>query len=348
MAAIITYPSAIEYWLREKGIPYHFRFDPMSSGVNNKAVQRATSSRADIIQSVNELKFTEPVHVLAVESVQRNATDSIVFHRMPKKLPANSFLKVSEGIYICSPEYCFLQAAKYLSFPQLVLLANDLCAIYMKDDETEYQQRRRDPITTVKKIQSFLNQSNNIQGVTRAKRAIRYALDRSNSPMESRLAVLARLPFSRGGYALPEPKLNLRLRLQKKAADYLGRDYCTCDIVWEEQKVILEYDSSLSHLNKEQHIQDKGRATALTMSGYKVLSATSEQVKNFGNVEILFINLRQELNMRTHQNRLDQYYELRRKVVHQLLFADRWNSPKGETQNMYKFPEMWNNNNTDW
>ena len=94
-------------------------------------------------------------------------------------------------------------------------------------------------------------------------------------------------------------------------------------MVWEEKKVILEYDSTLSHLNKDQHIQDKERATALVMSGYKVISATSEQVKNFGNVETLFLNLRRELKLKTRRERMDQYYELRREVVHQLIFADR-------------------------
>ena len=323
MAAIIAYPSAMEYWLKEKGIPYHFRFDPMSSGVKNKEILKTNFYRAEIIQSVNELKFSEPVHVLVTERARRNATESMVFHRAPKQLPANCFMRITDGLYICTPEFCFLQAARELSLPVLVLLANDLCAIYIKDEEKEYCQRSREPVTTVKKIRNFLKQAGNVQGVRRASNAIRYAVDRSNSPMESRLAVLARLPLFRGGYGLPDLKMNLKVKLSKNAAEYLGREYCICDMVWEEERVILEYDSTLSHLSKDQHILDKERATALTMSGYKVISATAEQVKKFGNAELLFLNLRSELGMRTHRDRMDQFYELRQEVVHEVLLADR-------------------------
>ncbi len=331
MATVITYPSAMEYWLQEKGIPFHFRFYAESSGAKNKDILRSSFHRGDLLQQLEELNFSKPVHVLVSDRTSRNAMESVVFHMMPKALPANCFLKISDGLYICTPEYCFVQSAQHLSLPELVLLANDLCAIYIKDNEEEYFQRKREPVTTIRKLRNFLSQAKNLRGVQRAKIALKYVTERSNSPMESRLAVLARLPLSRGGYGLPPLKLNPKVKLYKQAADLLGRDYCMCDMVWEDQKLILEYDSTLSHLKKEQHILDKERLTALTMSNYQVLIATSEQVKNFGNVETLFLNVRRKLQIKTRQDRMDKYYDLRREIVHQLILADRQRPPLNNT-----------------
>ena len=319
MATIITYPSALEYWLSETGIPYHFHFDRYSSGINNKEVMHSTSSRKEILRSIDCLNFSSPVHVAVSSPIRRTSTQKVVFHKLPSQLPEHSFYKISNELYIASPEYCFLQAAVSLSIPELTLLANELCSIYIKDDLAEYGQRRRDPVTTTDSIRKYLYKAENRRGLRKARTAIQYALDRSNSPMESRLAVLAALPLSRGGYGLIKPELNLEVKLPKDAAEYMKCLSLFCDMVWKKQKVILEYDSLLAHLNIQQHFRDKKRATALNLAGYKVISVTAEQLRNFGSVEQLFLDLRSVLNMRTYKNRMDAYLDLRWKVVHEIL-----------------------------
>ena len=54
MATIITYPSALEYWLSEKGSPYHFHFDRYSSRVKNKVVLLSNTSGKDLLHSVKQ------------------------------------------------------------------------------------------------------------------------------------------------------------------------------------------------------------------------------------------------------------------------------------------------------
>ena len=319
MATIITYPSALEYWLKENGIPYHFHFDIDSSKVRNKEVLESVTSRKDIICAAERLNFLEPVHVAVSDYIKRASTETVVFHKLPECLPEFSFFKISQSIYIECPELCFVQAASFLSFHELVLLANELCAIYIKDDVEEYGQRKRTPVTTTKKIAGYIDKAKYIHGLQKAKTAVRYALDRSNSPMESRLAVTAMLPFYRGGYGLIKPQLNFDIRLNKEAAEYLGRENCCCDMVWNKKKIAVEYDSNMTHLEIQQHFKDKKRATALTISGYKVISLTAEQFKNFGNIETMFLRIRNILGMRTHKERLDMYMEQRRKVVNDIL-----------------------------
>ena len=319
MATIITYPSALEFWLSETGLPYYFHFDKYSSNVKNKEILQSESSRKEILDLIDRLSFSSPVHIAVSGHTRRNSTERIIFHKLPDYLPENSFYKITDNLYIASPELCFVQAAMELSVPELVLLANELCAIYIKDELEEFGQRKREPVTTTYSISSYIKKAGQIRGLQKARTAIQYALDRSNSPMESRLAVLATLPLARGGYGLIKPELNAEIILKKNAADYLGRTSCFCDMVWMKQRIILEYDSNLTHLEIQQHFIDKKRATALNMSGYKVISITAEQIRNFRNIESLFLHLRDVLNMRTHKDRLDAYYEQRWFVVHQIL-----------------------------
>ena len=156
--------------------------------------------------------------------------------------------------------------------------------------------------------------------VQKAKLAIRYALDHSNSPMESNLATLALLPWRYGGYNLKAPKLNLDVNLSETGAEHLGRETICCDMVWIEEKVVLEYDSNLAHLSPDQHAKDKKRITALSLSGYQVISVTANEVRSFRAVEELFLRVRRALGMKTNPERVETNFEQRYDVVHDIMF----------------------------
>ncbi len=105
-------------------------------------------------------------------------------------------------------------------------------------------------------------------------------------------------------------------------------------MVWENQKVVVEYDSNLSHLQKEQHEYDKRRATAITMSGYQLVNLTAGQLASFSAVEETFIMMRYLLGMKKMSAKMKIYEEIRWEVVHeillkkkslqQILFDPRW------------------------
>ena len=217
----------------------------------------------------------------------------------------------------------FLQAATQMSFHELVNLANNLCAIYVLDETEEYGQRRREPITSVADIMEYLTKVNDIAGIRTARRAIRYARDRSNSPMESQIATLGALPLHYGGYGLPPPRLNMDVQLSSEGKEFLGRSFCSCDMVWPEQKVVLEYDSNLAHSTRRQFTIDKNRSTALALSGYRVISVTAEKVANFRAVETLFTGIRTVLGLRTYPDRMQKTFEKRWDVVHDIMFKRR-------------------------
>ncbi len=312
MSLKIVYPSALEYWLEDKGVPPGVNLFPKDAVY--------LPGRKGIKQQVQELSFKKPVHIAVGETMNRKWSEEIVWHALQRKLPPNCFRQAADGVFISSPEFCFLQAAAELPIHQLVQLANNLCAIYILDPYEDYGQRRRDPVTSVQEIQKFLQGLKRYWNLPKAKLAIRYALDHSNSPMESNLATLALLPWRYGGYNLKAPKLNLDVNLSETGAEHLGRETICCDMVWGDEKVVLEYDSNLAHLSPDQHAKDKKRITALSLSGYQVISVTANEVRSFRAVEELFLRVRRALGMKTNPERVETNFEQRYDVVHDIMF----------------------------
>ena len=312
--ARIVYPSSLEYWLKDDGVPYR---------LSVPAIEEKLHGRRGITEIVRMLHFSAPVHIAVPSTVCRRRTRDIIYHKIPEHLPAGSFAQISDYVLISSPEMSFLQAANKMPLHELVNLANNLCAIYVLDKTEEYGQRRREPITCVADIMDYLAQVKDVDGIIKAKKAIRYARDRSNSPMESQIATLGALPVHYGGFGLPLPQLNMDIPLSREGGEFLGRDICCCDMVWLEQKVVLEYDSNMAHSTLRQFTKDKNRSTALALSGYRVISVTAEKVANFRAIETLFTGIRTALGMRTYPARMNKYFEKRWGVVHDIMFKNR-------------------------
>ena len=319
MALIIMYPSALEYWLEEKGIPYSISSKTVLNRDYSMESLLENCSRKEVSSLLEYLNFSMPVHVGIPAGIRRYNTDKVIAHRLPAQLAPESFIQVADSIYLSSPEMCFLQAAVGIPLEDLVNLACDLCAIYVKDPYESLGQRRREVVTTTESIADFLDKAGGCHGVKNAKRAIQYALNRSNSPVESKLATIAMLPISSGGYGLIRPELNYDVPLSKDGTEYLKQKTCCCDMVWPEQRIVLEYDSNLSHMDVLQIYKDKRRSTALSFSDYKTISVTADQVQSFRTIEGLFLKIRNALNMRTHPERMEKYFEKRWDVVHHIM-----------------------------
>ena len=260
-----------------------------------------------------------PVHVMAEKASGRISNQFLSACIRPKHLPKDSFIQIND-IYMSSPELCFIQLANTLPLPKLVEIANNLCAIFAFDKNAAYGQSPREQLLSVQNIKDYLCGVKKLSGVKNARQAISYAADRSFSPMESKLAALEVLSLSQGGYGFPKPELNFDVTLSEDAARFLGRQTCCCDQVWPDQKVIVEYDSNLSHLSPNQHAYDKRKANALNMSGYRVFFITAENMRSFKDIEKTFLNLRKILGIRPLVTQFNKNESKRRDAVHTIVF----------------------------
>jgi len=323
MFVLITSTSALEFWLSASNREL---FSDPADLKRTRRTLPANYSADFTIPFIEETAYVYslslPVRVMVPDGNARHTSSKVRCSVSKVKLPPKSFIQLDRSVWVSSPELCLTQIASHYSFAKLVEFINNLCAGYGLDKKTRFQQRFCIPVTSLTLIRRFISdKTHTISGRRIIERALKYALENAYSPRECQLAVLLMLPFSQGGYAVKPPVLNKCIKLSAKAAKLLQRESVCCDMVWEEEKVILEYDSNLAHLDQNQHSFDKRKYTALSMDGYKVISVTEDQINSFRNVDNLFISLRRELGMRAKTAELEKYRDRRWEVVHELLFS---------------------------
>lgn len=312
----ITFPSALFFWLNYDNLHLLHTY-------NEKDLNKYfdTNVKQLILENSQAWNPSNRVHIMVPSSSLRQQGASFSCHVMPKNLPSGSFVSLTKSIQIISPELCFLLAANHLTVPELVVLANDLCGQYARNNQATFGQINRRPVTNVLKISGYLQMVKNVDGISKARTAIRYVLDGSNSPMESRMAAATTLRYYYGGYAISPPLLNGMAELSSDGATLLRRSHCCCDMLWPEEKVIVEYDSNLVHLNRNQFEYDKKKSSALNLSGYTVINATHDNFRNYNTIEEFFLLVKRSLGQRIRYPELDRNLKTRTEVINKLFLT---------------------------
>ena len=322
MVAIVK-NSALEFWL--KGME-RFLGDSVSELRISRipAKQRSSGIPYDELEDfISRTGLKLPVHIASESFLQRTKRDIYIWHTSVRGDLPGAYVQISENILISSPELTFIQVADDYSLAGAVRLADNLCATYYIDPAAEYLQEKRVPVTNAAAMRKFADRADNLNGIKAARRALKYALDNSNSPLETNLAVIARLPLSEGGFNALLMELNGLIKLSASGMRHIGRKSIRCDMVWRTVKVALEYESTLTHLELNQHYYDKARYTALTYSGYKVITVTAQQLRSYTSIDNLFFSVRKMLGMRPEKAAFEKYRDKRRQVMNELFFSSR-------------------------
>lgn len=171
--------------------------------------------------------------------------------------------------------------ASLLSFPRTVHLGYELCGTFAPDESKPYGVRDRKPLTTPAKLASYLNKAERMKGAKRARSALPYILGMSASPRESTLAELITLPCHRGGSGIENPEMNAVIPISSSNRWATDRSSFRCDLLWRDQGVAVEYDSTLCHTGAERIANDASRRNALESLGLTVVTATWRHVTNY-------------------------------------------------------------------
>lgn len=107
-----------------------------------------------------------------------------------------------------------------------------------------------------------------INGVQRVRRAVRLVRAGAESPMETLLRLM--IVFAR----LPEPVCNAVIR------DAAGRFLARGDLVYEEQRVLVEYDGWQHERDALQRQHDRQRRETLEADNWRVIVVTSEDLRD--------------------------------------------------------------------
>lgn len=324
MIIALAYPNAARYYRQNKY--YQIIRDKLNSPEKNRQtlpVKYGFKMDEVLLKILLENHDMElPLHLIVPDGSYRIRSKDVVCTVRPTVIPDESFVEYYRGkipatkevlnISVASPELCYLQAASQLSQFELIRFGYELCADFYYDDNERYGLAYHSPASNRSKLEVFLNRSNGMTGKRKAQQVLPYIHDHARSPMEILQSMIVNLPISYGGFAMKGFELNGNADLSAEGKQILGFDTCRCDIVWKKHKVVLEYDSDQVHLDSIQHAKDKNRATALSVSGYKVFTLTTSDLHKIEKVEAVMFALRNALGMKKETK---QFQKFRKKRV---------------------------------
>ena len=291
MSTFLSHHSALSIW-RD-----HFPLDSeLGTPANISGTEKTASSKSDVLGSIPEEFIAEgqPVDVLIFNEAQRRRSSSVRCHLWETALPLNAFYRM-RGEYVSSPEFLFLQMATVLPIEQLIALGCELCGTYVllpknasHPNSLDEMPKRINPLTSVAKIEEFLESVGKVNGKAKARRAIKYVIDGSRSPMETMTYMLLCLPVSLGGYGLPQPVMNAEIPLDEEARTIARRSHCQGDLCWPDARppLDIEYHGEV-HVGAAQMKSDVGRELGIERMGWHVMTVTSSQVFDAAQFEIV-------------------------------------------------------------
>ena len=324
MKQFISHQSALEYWRRLRKLPEN-SFDRRCKDTLPDGSSKVGSPKVElaIFGSAGLSGLTLPIHTLVGGSGARRASKTVKQHVFCGETPVGCFMNIGNGLMVSSPEFCFLQMAGQLTLVKLIELGYELCGVYSLPNvgDPNVPKRgfyNRQPLTSVKKLGAFLGSMPGAKWLKKATHALRFLLEGSASPMETKLAMFLTLPNMLGGYKLGLPELNKRIVLPKTARKYFDKDYYVCDLFWPDKRIAVEYDSDQQHTGSVRIASDSARRNVLDSQGIRVVTVTKQQLYSVPELERAARVIAGHLERRLFSNKRDFYathHELREQLL---------------------------------
>ena len=195
-----------------------------------------------------------------------------------------------EDVFVCSPEFTLCLLAQQIPFFELLELAYEFCGRYALPDGVHGEMHTRPPLTTPKRLMSFVAELKRMRAVRACRKAFELVQAVSYSPRETNLAMLASLPHKLSGLELDGFALNREIELNESARRILMRSSCKPDLYWEQGNIAIEYEGHEHYETVEQQQFDARKRSALLAQGIEVISIDNPQFANFATlVETLSI-----------------------------------------------------------
>ena len=273
----ISHQSALAYWRTNP--PWYV----LEGKDRNIRSLRGCMRTVDEFQSANipECEFGEPpFDILVPASNPPRCPERFRPHKQYQQLPHHALYPLWDGVYVVSPELCFVQMCQMLSFAEALELGMEFCGTYaMRPDDVGEKAQRDYALMDANALSRRLQSWQGFNGLKLARKAAKYLANGSASPMETKLYLLLCLPLQYGGYNLGLPELNPELELTAAETEVLRTTKVKPDMLWRRQKLIVEYDGR-QHEEERQSKHDALRITILEGKGYTVYRIMRHQLYN--------------------------------------------------------------------
>lgn len=242
---------------------------------------RPTASEVLAASSGLHCYLTVPVHfMVAGRAHQRRGRDAIC-HVCTEPTPPGSLVRIGSDDLAASPELCLFQLASMVPLSKAVQIGYELCGTYNIDGYASSGFTRRDPLTTPELCRSFMRKMTARPGLQAARKAVDLIIPGSASPMETIVAMLLSIPRRLGGYGLPQPILNAKIKVTgSRLRSGWSSGMRICDLYWPDHRVAVEYDSNDWHVGNDRISSDASRRVTLENAGVNVITITNQQVRD--------------------------------------------------------------------
>ena len=274
MKILISHQTALEYWRIYRAIPNR----------DKKRERRiALPAGPPVTAQVERTGLALPLHVMLNNPARRWQSKVMKQHVFTGSIPADGFIDAEDGLMLSSPEFCFLQLAGELSQVELIELGYELCGEYSmpvagEQNAPEWGFYNREALTNTKKLSAFIARMPRVKGYKNARNAMKYILNTSASPAETKLSIILTLPYKLGGFGLIPPELNSHIIPSKTARKTSDKSYYSCDLFWPDYSLAVEYDSDLFHTGSTRIAEDSKKRNALSLMGVTVITVTRQQL----------------------------------------------------------------------
>lgn len=209
-------------------------------------------------------------------------------HQWNGFVPAGSICSASGDTFVASPEFCLLQVASQLGrlvsttlrpWQLTVILTElvcELCGTYSKQNTARGFKDRTLPLTTIGQLLVFCGRMAFEPGCGALRRAVAWAVDGLNSPMETVLLMLLCLPKAYGGLEFPRPLANPSIPVPRELWVKTGRRHIVPDLFWPEANLMVEFNGKEPH--EERGILDQERLELAQDMGYAVITFRKEDL----------------------------------------------------------------------
>lgn len=254
---------------------------------------------------------TGPLDILACARGQYHTSALLRPHLWTGDIPSGGRVHLADDIWMATPELILQQFAAHSSLTQLVMMGDELCgsfAVYnppplIRECLQRIHERRgipklagweplvdgkgnltnlwsRPPLATPQTILRFAEMSDTRRGRLRLQQAAALMREGAASPFEVRAGILLGLPRRLGGEGFEDFTFNHKVALSREGRLLAQRQFCMCDLFWEEGNLDLECQSAVVHQEERSFLSDSDRCAALSYMGINVLPITYAQLRD--------------------------------------------------------------------
>ena len=258
------------------------------------------------VQNMAErLGLAIPLHLLTVSRAQYGRRACAKMHLDESCLGYPCVVMLEPDVAVVVPELAFMQTTVDRSPIGNLLLAFELCGQY--DGAA--------PLMSPVSLEALVQCRGRKSGTEDTRDVLEFLRPGSKSHVETVLLLLIMMISAACGVRLPAGELNVPVTINSAQRHVFKRDFLMPDIVWREQRLVVEYDSRQWHSDYARRESDTLKGNAFQDSGYDYICITKSQIENPG---VFFVQLKaiaralgHALPERLTQRRLAEFYRLR-------------------------------------